>query len=142
MTVSKINNKMMNYTFKKVYKNFWPQTFELYCIIFLAKLNTAAVHQDLAIANQLYMSEYFWAYRRAFFEGYRFRLKESSRKQFSQNYISLQSAIRVTIGFLIIFGETNFVELWKSTKFAALEKVPYGNTSAVALFFMLIFSDI
>ena len=39
--------------------------------------------------------------------------KESSRKQFSRIYISLQSAIHVTIGFPIIIGEANFVEVRK-----------------------------
>ena len=54
-----------------------------------------------------------------------FAKKEISRKQFSRICISLQSAIHVTIGFPISFGETN---LWKSekstksTKFVALKK--------------------
>ena len=69
-----------------------------------------------------------------FFKGYKFcewTKKESLRKQFSRMYISLQSAIHVTIGFSIIFGgKTNFVEVQKSTKsvkFVALEKrLPMG----------------
>ena len=65
------------------------------------------------------------------FEGYKFCLKESSRKQFSRIYISFQSAIHAMKGFLIIFGEANFVEVQKSTKsvkFVAHEKkVPYGS---------------
>ena len=36
--------------------------------------------------------------------------KVNLRKQFSQIYVSLQSAIRIMIGFLLIFGEINFVE--------------------------------
>ena len=54
----------------------------------------------------------------AFFEGYKFcewTKRESSRKQFSRIYISLHSAIHVTIGFQLIFSETNFVEVRKST---------------------------
>ena len=65
------------------------------------------------------------------FRGYKFcewTKKESFRKQFSRIYISLQSAILVTIGFPLIFDETNFVEAWKSTKFVALiKKMPSGN---------------
>ena len=51
---------------------------------------------------------------------------------------SLQSAIHVTIEFPLIFSETNFMEIpksTKSTKFVALEKkVPYGNSLVTLLF--------
>ena len=55
-------------------------------------------------------------YHRAPFWGLQISLKRKFRKRFSWIYISLQSAICVTIGFLIIFGETNFMEVQKIRK--------------------------
>ena len=49
---------------------------------------------------------------------------------------SLQSAIRATIKFLLIFGETNFMEVpkcTKSAKFVVLKK-------AVLLYYVMVFT--
>ena len=81
----------------------------------------ACLHRKILNFSSCEMTLFRWS---PFFEGYK---KESSRKQFSWIDISLQSAIHVMIGFLIIFGETNFMEIWKSRKFSkflALEKGP------------------
>ena len=62
------------------------------------------------------------AVRAPFFKGYKFH--EWTKKK-AQIYISLQSAICVTVGFPLIFGKTNFMEVqksMKSTKFVVLKK--------------------
>ena len=72
-------------------------------------------------------------YRRCFFEGYKFRewTKNGIRENcFHESTLvsSLQSEIRVTIEFLLMLGETNFVKVpspcTKSVKILGLEKAP------------------
>ena len=59
--------------------------------------------------------------------------KRKSRKQFSRIYISLQCAIHVTIGFPIIFSETNFVKVRKIHKIHEIcspqKKEPYDTNN-------------
>ena len=59
------------------------------------------------------------SYHRApFFEGYKFREWEVRGNHFHKSTLvsSLQSAICVTIEFLLIFGETNFMQVPKIHK--------------------------
>ena len=74
--------------------------------------------------------------RHLFCEGYKFREWEVWGNHFHESTLvsSLQSAIRVTIAFPLIFGETNFVEVPTIHEFVALNiKVPYGSCNMTYL---------
>ena len=70
------------------------------------------------------------AYRRApFFEGYKFHEWKARENNFHESTLvpSLRSAICVTIEFLLIFSETNFVEVPKIHEIGSPgKKAPYG----------------
>ena len=94
------------------------------------KYSSLLIYKALTFHTQKSFHRNVIAYRRApYFKGYKFHEWKARENNFYESTLvpSLQPAICVTIKFLLIFGETNFVQVPKIHEIGSPgKKAPYG----------------